>query len=431
MKIKIIAFLCLLISTNLPAQTVLDIDTAVARALDSNLSLQRSQIDLNAAARRQDRALNGLIPAVSAGASLSRPTAIISDILPQQNVWTPGFNFSASLNISPAIFANVKQTRAEWESGLLSYESARIEIEYQVRRLYYQILLLKANTKLAEQGIVSSQNRYDQTLALVNAGRASTLDEVSARLDLQTQRTNAQNANAAYQNALDNFKYILMIPVTEDIVLLGDLMLVEIDDSININTNINRSGSESMQMSSLRHSLALVEAQLNSARLRTYSPTLSLGFNNNFSYIDAASEWRDQGQFSISLSFRLDNYLPWSSSGDQIDTLNDTISKQQIQLAEAGINHQNNVQRLLREISRLGESIDNLLLNISLAEENIRMSEEAYGRGVIDLQSLNSTTDNLRTAQNRLLSEHFNLISAILELERELGLPFGSIAGGN
>jgi hypothetical protein len=45
----------------------------------------------------------------------------------------------------------------------------------------------------------------------------------------------------------------------------------------------------------------------------------------------------------------------------------------------------------------------------------------------VDLQTLNATRDSLRTTQNKLLAEQFNLLSAILELEKELNLPFGSI----
>jgi outer membrane protein TolC len=94
---------------------------------------------------------------------------------------------------------------------------------------------------------------------------------------------------------------------------------------------------------------------------------------------------------------------------------------------EASINHQNNVQKLLRDIGRSVETLETINLNILLAEETLRMHEESFSRGAADLQALNNTRDNLRAVQNRLLSEQFNLLSSILELERELNVPFGSI----
>ncbi|MDR0796479.1 MAG: TolC family protein, partial [Tannerella sp.] len=272
----------------------------------------------------------------------------------------------------------------------------------------------------------------EQTLGLQRVGRASNLDELSARLDVQNQRSSAQNAQAAYQAALDNLKNLLMIPIEEAVSLHGNLNIFAID-----NQTVNDSAShESMRMGSLRQSIAVIEAQRKAAHLRSYAPTLNLSWNAAPMYMnqyanptaDPVREWRDgNGQFSISLSFKLDNYLPWSSSRSQINSLDDALTKQQSLLMETSINHQNTVQKLFRDITRSEETLETISLTILVAEETLRMYEESYRSGAVDLQSLNSTRDNLRTTQNRLLSEQFNLLSLILELEKELNLPFGSI----
>ncbi|MDR2543506.1 MAG: TolC family protein [Treponema sp.] len=427
MKTKIAFFLFTLISINAWAEILLDIDSAVSRALQNNLSLERSRVDMAATQRRNNNSWNSLIPSLSAGALLSHPTSITGSLPPQQEVWTPGFSLSASLSLSPAIFANINQTRQEYEAGLISYANARQELEFQVRRLYYHTLLLKANVDLAELNLAGAQSRHEQTLALQLAGRASNLDELSARLDVQNQQTNVQNAHAIYENAIDNLKYLLMIPMETTVILQGNLWHYSIGD----HTAYNFGFSESMQMASLRQSIAVIEAQQRAAQLRSYAPTLNLSWNSTTLYRDqmGVMDWRDtNGQFSISLNFRLDNYLPWSASRESINSFNDAITKQQSLLTEAAINHQNTIQKLLRDIARSEETQESLRLNIILAEETVRMFEEAYLRGAVDLQALNNTMDNLRTAQNRLLSEQFNLLSIVLELERELNIPFGSIA---
>ena len=427
MKIRILFFLFALFGVNAWAEIVLDIDSAVSRALQSNLSLERSRMDLVAAQRKNERSWNSMIPSLSAGALLSHPTSITGSIPPQQQVWTPGFSLSASLSLTPAIFANINQTKQEYEAGLINYANAMQELEFHVRRLYYQILLLKANAELAEQNVVSAQSRHEQTIALQRVGRASSLDELSARLDVQNQQTNAQNAQAVYQNALDNLKYLLMIPMETIVSLQGDLGKFTVEDQY-----ANQIGySESMQMSALRQSIAVIEAQQKAAQLRNFAPTLNLSWNSTTLYRDQMGEmdWRDtNGQFSITLSFKLDNYLPWSPAREQINSLNDAINRQQSLLAEASMNHQSNIQKLLRDISRSEETLETLRLNILLAEETLRMFEDSYRSGAVDLHTLNNTRDNLRAIQNRFLSEQFNLLSSILELERELNLPFGSIA---
>ena len=428
MKTKITLCLCILIATNAWAQTTLDIDSAVSQALENNLSLRRSEMDTLSAKRKYDRSWNSLIPSLGAGAMIAHPTSITDSIPPAQDVWTPGLSLSASLSLSPAIFANIKATKQEYEAGRINYAAARQELEFQVRRLYYQLLLLKANAELADLNIESAQSRYEQTVSLQRAGRASNLDELSARLDVQTQKASVQNAWSVYNNALDSLKYLLLIPMEENIILQGDLRNYTVSNDNIESLNASGMSNESMQMSVLRQSITTIEVQRKAARLRSYAPALTFSWNAAPLYIDQASEWRDSsGQFSIALSFKLDNYLPWSSAKEQIDSLNDAITSQQSLLTESAINHQNTVQKLLRDIVRSQDSIETLHLNITLAEETLRMYTESYMSGAVDLQTLNSTRDNLRTAQNRLLSEQFNLLSSILELEKELNIPFGSI----
>jgi outer membrane protein TolC len=55
------------------------------------------------------------------------------------------------------------------------------------------------------------------------------------------------------------------------------------------------------------------------------------------------------------------------------------------------------------------------------------MYEEAYRQGTADFQSLRSARDSLSSAQNSVLEERYNLAAAILELEKELDVPFGSL----
>jgi len=425
MKTKIIIFcLCALIASNAWAEIALDIDSAVSRALENNLSLKRAQMDTASAKRKYSRSWNGLIPSLTAGAVATHPSSITDPIPEAKNIWTPGFNLSASLSITPAIFANINQTKQEYEAGRINYAAARQELEFQVRRLYYQILLLKANTELSELNIESARSRHEQTSALQRVGRASNLDELSARLDIQTQQSNAQNAQAAYNNALDSLKYLLMLPMDETVSLQGDLRNFIKGDNVTAAETHN----ESMQISALRQSISVIEAQRKTAQLRSYAPSLNFSWSGTPLYIDQLGEWKDSsGQFSISLSFKLDNYIPWSTAKEQIDSLSDSMAKQKSQLAETAVNHQNTIQKLLRDIARSEETIETLRLNVTLAEETLRMYTESYRSGTIDLQSLYSTRDNLRTAQNRLLSEQFNLLSSILEIEKELNIPFGSL----
>jgi outer membrane protein TolC len=286
--------------------------------------------------------------------------------------------------------------------------------------------------ELLEQNAASAQTRYEQTLARQRAGQASSLDELSARLDSLTRQMDFQNAQRSYENALDNFKHLLMIPQEETVRLEGSLLNYTVTDFDRESARAN----ESMQTTVLRKSIDVLEAQLNSAQVRSYSPALTLSWGATPMYatptpsakdLNPDRRLSDTNRFSIMLSMKLDNIFPWSPAKEQINTLNDAIAKQQSLLQESALNRENTLQRLRRSIMQSLNTIETVQLNITLAEETYESYEAAYRRGAADLQSVNNARDNLWAAQNRLLSEQFNLALLTLDVEKEFNIPFGSI----
>jgi outer membrane protein TolC len=423
------------------AQTPLDADTAVRLALENNLSLQRSRLDIAGAKRKADRSWNSLLPSLTASGSVGRATSLIDPVPAGQDEWVPGFSFSAALQLSPVIVTNIQQAGKEYDAGLISYETARQELEFQVRKLFYQILLLQSNVSLMAQNAATARERYEQTLVLRRVGQASRLDELSAQVDLQTQAASLRSAEIQYANALDTLKQLLMLPPEEAITPQGSFMPAWESTPGNSVTVLPQETGHSLWESGLspgesgaiaaqRQALKVLEVQRKSARNQAYTPALNLSWNTapvySASPISGDKAWMDNGQFSIALSFNLDNLLPASKAREQIAALNDSITNQQSILQEAILNSQNSTEKLRRNIAQSLDNIETLRLNITLAEETYEMHDEAYRKGAADLQSLRSAQDSLSLAQNRLLEERYNLALAVLELEKEINVPFGS-----
>jgi outer membrane protein TolC len=429
MKIKIILFVTILaaFAHNAWADITLDIDGAVSRAVENNLSLERSRADVDAARRGSERSWSSLLPSLNVGAQASRPTSITDEITSPADEWKAGFSIQAGITLSPAIFANVAQTKAEYEAGLLNYESARQNLDYQVRALFYQLLLLQENMDLAEQSAASAEISHGQTLARRNAGQASNLDELSARLDVQNQQIAFDAAKINYENAIDNLKHLLMIPEEETVILAGSLLnLAVTEDGAGLD-NAALSSNESLETGVLRKSIEVLETQRASAQASSYAPSLAVSWNSTPMYSGSTGKWTDTGQLSISLSMKLDNFLPWSQASESINNINDAIATQESLLLESSLNHQNTLYKLKRNITQSTNTIEALRLNVTLAEETYASYEESYQSGGTDFQTLNTARDNLQAARNKLLSEQYNLALAVLELEKEVNVPFGSV----
>ena len=410
-----------------PIPEVLSVDEAVKIALDNNLSLMRSSLDVQVKKRNADRSWNSLLPSAGAAAVASHPTSITGPIEPaSRDVWTPGFSLSAGLTFSLSVIENIKKAQTDYELGLLSYETLRRELELQVRKLFYQILLLDANRELAAQNFASAQSRYEQSAALVRAGQAPRLNELSARVDMENLRPSLSNAGILYENAMDTFKIVLGLPSDTVISLEGSL-------SAGFNGRLQAGSLEpqgSLEAASILKSIQSMEAQRNAIRNGAYFPSLRFSWTSTPLYNIRNEVWNDNGSFSISLGLNLDNFFPWSNAKTQVDNLNDGIRAAQIQLTDSLRNSENRVSQNLRTVERILESLEAIKLNVDLAQSTYEMYEDAYSRGAADYQQLRSAGDSLEQAKNRLLSEQYNLISAMLDLEKELNIPFGTLIRG-
>jgi outer membrane protein TolC len=398
-------------------QKTLAVDEAVAIALEENIGLERSALEIAGKKRTSGRSWNSLLPSVSASAGISHPSSVTGSVSPEQNIWTPGISVSASLSVSTAVIENIKKARADYEAGLLNYEMAKQELELQVRKLFYQILLLQANVELAAQSLKSARTRYEESSALAKVGQASRLDELSAQVDMENQRPKVRNAETLYANALDSFKAILGITQETELRLQGSLEYAGWDAAGEDSQN------ESLETAALRQNIKALEAQRKAAWHGAYIPGLRLSWSSNSLYRNES--WNDNaGSFSISLGVNIDSFLPWSAARTQLDTLNDSIQSSQLQLAESLRNREDRIRQYERTIHQSRETIEALTLNVELAESTYEMYEESYRQGAADYQSLRNAGDSLLQAQYQVQQEYYNFIAAVLDLDKESNRKF-------
>jgi outer membrane protein TolC len=307
--------------------------------------------------------------------------------------------------------------------------------------LFYQILLLDANRELEAQSFESAQARYEQSAALAAAGQASRLDEFSARVDMENQRPLQRNADMLYENALDSFKTILGLPREQAVTLKGTLdyegagitggtVRGESLDSqaalAAITTYSLQNKAVGLDTAGLLKSIEALEAQRKAAINSAYVPALRLAWNASPVYSN--DTWADSGgSFSASLKMSLDNLLPWSTAKTQIDAVGDSIRAAQIQLSETLQTRESRIAQYTRTIEKTKETIEAAKLNVELAQSAYEMYEEAYRKGAADYQQLRNAADSLLQAQNQVQQEQYTFISAILDLEKEYNIPFGTL----
>ena len=426
MKRCMILFLFINICFIVFAET-LTIEEAVRLAIQNNLTIKQNAFELENQKMASDRAWNVFFPQANAGLTRNRPLSIVESVPKEIDRWTPGYQLSAGIELSLASVSNIRSIKADYNAGRLNFELAKKDLETQVRKLFYQIVLINANRSIATQNLESTTSRHEQSVALVRIGQVASLDELNARVDMENSRLSLKRINTDYLNAIDQFKTILGISVNEAVTLEGTLDIHDTDiPESKLNTQ-----AQSLETLALMSSIESLKAQRMSTLSSAFLPTFQMSWNSapqyQYDYTTEKSNWFDQGSYSMSLNLNLDGFIPFSRTQTQIANLNNNIKSAQLRLNETNRNRQDRINQISRLVNNTAESIEILKLNMEATQTTYNIYMEMYLRGAIDFQNIRDASQNLLNAQYQMQQEHYNLISAILDLEKELNVPFGSI----
>lgn len=420
-SIKKTALICagLLICTGAFADSLkLTVQDSVKRALEGNITLKQSQLNLNSLKRTKNLSWGAISPTVTASGSWGKAT--------ENELESLGFNIGVNLALTPSLYTAINGAVLNYEKGLLDYESAVKSIELNVRKVYYSLLFEKENIALQNQTVESSKKQYESTQAKYKRGAIPQIDVLSSQVTYQNNQLNLENQKMQFVNNIANFKQLLGIDQSEEVELTGSL-----EDLIS-NKDISIEGIEikNSKVASLEKQIEIARNNLLSTRFTAWGPTLSASYSYapGATSLDDFETWKDGGRFSVGASIPLDGFLPWSRGAQSIYAQQDALKNLELQLNDAKTSQQVNIDSCLRKINQYKQSVELRKKSVELAQKSYNMMLEAYNHGTRDLITLQNSADKLLQAQVQLKSEIFNLAAAQLDLENEIGVEYGSLS---
>ena len=405
-------------------------------ALANNLGLQSESIDLGIKKRGAENALNALIPTVEVGGSLIRTNKVTTvPLVGDMPQWHASGSLSASLGLNVGLFEAMKALKLKYAEGQISYEKAKAQLERDVRKSYYSILLLTENIVLMEGNVSAAERRVEQAQANFRAGLVPELTVLQARVSAE----NLKPALAELRNALDTslaaFAMTLGLPRGTKLVLDGaaESSYVTLEGE----KLVAGVASSQLDIQALKQSIAALESTRKATFFQVYTPTLQLYWNADPTLVGdpwkdswVSSDWEQQsGMFRATLGFRLNGLLPISSEASGLKEMDDNIRKLNIALAQTVRGMELEIDSTILKLEKSRTSSTALALNVELAERAYRLSEDAYRAGAKDLLDVQNAELELQKAKLEVLKEKFNYITGLLDLEYAVGVPFGTISG--
>lgn len=432
----ILLFFCIAYSLSQESVLHLTVEDAVHYAIQGNLSLKQSEISLSSAKRAADTSWNTVLPSVTASGTFSQ-----SFIDPGISSLSVGGTISLRLN--PSIYTSIKSAALSYEQQQITYESAQRTIEFNVRQLFYTLLYSQEYVSLLKNSVDSAQRQYDADRAKYNRGTLPRVNVLSDQVQLQSAQLSYDSQNIALANNLASFKQILGISQDTEIALDGS-----INDILNIQPitkeDVDAVRKVSTTMSGLEKQREIAQNGLLATRFAAWGPTVSASYNIGWSGNNAAMDYSSgtakqvKGDFefgsdpsqhgiSIGISIPLDGYLPWSSGGQSIANQKANLETIELNIQNQQITEEINIQNYLNTIKSTQENMRLGQSNVELAQQNYNLTADAYNNGTRSLLELQSARDNLNSARVNTMANASTLITAILNLENTIGVPFGTL----
>jgi outer membrane protein TolC len=472
-KIPLCLIFFALLCATLPAQETavqpseprrLSPDEAVELALKNNLSLESSRTSLETRGRASQYSWNQFIPNLTIAGILSReneasetaisraipgtgtpitvegisgvmgPTFFVSDPIAVSQ-WHIVGSIQASMNISAAMFENMKRLRLDYEGGLLSYEKAKAQLERDVRKAYHNMLLLQENIALLRLSAENVDRQVQMAQANYNAGLAPELTYLQARVARENMRPTMDQAENGLKLSMAQFAMYLgldydtpfeLVPISEN----TDFIPFDISEMI------SKASSGKPDIQELRQTILMLQSARR-AQLYALAPTLSLSWNSNSAFIkdpgkdpwfDSKDDWMKSGSFSITFGLRLHSLIPFSTDFQAIRNLDDQIKTANIGLAQMVNGTEIEIYNTVLALERTRISAQAQAQTVSLAEQSYSLTEQAYRAGLQDYFQVQSAEQSLMQARVQMLEQHFNYLNGLIDLEYSIGVPFGTLS---
>lgn len=417
-------------------------DEAVEYALEHNLGLKSEAITVGIKKRAAEYAWNRFIPTVQASGTVARMNEAQSTFnfdtfqLADLPKWSVSAGLDMSLTLNLAIADGIRATRIDYQGGQISYEQAKQKLVRDVRKGFYNLLLMRENRALMVENIDAAERRYEQARINYQNGMVPELTVLSAQVAWENMKPQLKAMDLGYRQALQGFKMSLGLDLNREIELEGSIDAdgVEVD----VEKLIEEHLGDRLDVQSMLNTIAMLETQLKATKLQVYTPQLILGFNMDPTFtgdpwadpwFGGEYEWSQMsGMFRATLAMSLDGLLPFSQTQIGLRELEDSIKQTRIGLLQMIEGAELEVDATVRQLEKSRDTIETLQLNVERARRAYEMAEEAYNAGSKELLEVQNAEIELKSAQLEVLKEKYTYLSALIDLEYKLNAKIDDLA---
>ncbi|MDR2246857.1 MAG: TolC family protein [Treponema sp.] len=400
-------------------------ERAVALALDQSLNLRKSFIDLNTAGIAANNLWAEVFPEISLSGGASYRTPLFAGTPAASG----GFGYTASLGLSLRLNSSLPQAMKiiglTYRTRLLTYESARRQLEIQVIKTFFSLLAEKQNLSHLEEIKTLAEQQFERNQTAFANGLISQLAVLQSRLGAETARLDLSRAETACNANMGEFLALLGLDGADaGTVLEGRLEIARID--ADPERLIRDHLGKRPDIVSQRQNIERLELVRHQTIQGSRSPALSLSAQWSGTG-PGTSGFTDTVSGSLSLGIPIESWIP-GTAGHQ------AIGKAEAEVEKARLDLKETEDRAMREIRSLAENLKNswdgieiARLRVEIAERAYELTAEGFRNGTVESLVLQEARNDMAQARQQLLEGELAYQIMRLDLAAALNIDWNAI----
>lgn len=329
-----------------------------------------------------------------------------------------GFTNNLFLSYSQPLFTYNKlrmrldQLRLALENATLSYSIQRLFLERSVNQYFYMVYQRKSALGVAEEDFKNRQTSYDIIKSKVEGGLSAREELYQAELNLTTSKSNLQTAIVDLENAKDDFKQYIGIPLNQEFDIETNVEFREI--LVDLEKAIQNGLETRMELRQREINIENSKDQLTMARATNEfagNVDLSIGIvgvHEEFARIYETPTRTPQ----VTLGFNIPLWdwgerksrIKAAEAAVKIDEINLHVERTQVELG-------------IRQVYR---NLQNLVLQIEIARQNEKNAQLTYDINLERYRNGDLTGMDLNLFQNQLSQKKIDLSNSLISYKLEL-----------
>ncbi|WP_452226651.1 TolC family protein [Lacinutrix cladophorae] len=441
MKKLIFIFFAFISITTQAQEKKWTLQECVNYALDNNISVKQSELDLQNSELNKKDAFGNFLPTLNASATHSWNIGLNQDPVTFDAVNSTTRNLSGGVSSGVNIYnglRNVNQLRRsnlEILASQYQLDNIKDNMSLNIATAFLQILFNKEQLKVLEAQQLITQEELQRTNDLVDAGSLPRGDLLEIEATIATQEQQVVNAENAITLSKISLAQLLLLEDYETFDIVDNDYQVPATSILNESpkTIITKAKEARYDIKIAENNSEIAEYNLKIAK-GALQPSLrgSYSFGTNYfksqlfdtpEFTDQVSDNKSHG-FSLSLSIPIFNGFSVKNNvkRSEINVLNT-----QYQLEQANLDLETNVYQAYNDAKGALKAYEAAVKTEAARSEAFNYSQERYNVGMLNAFDFSQSKNRLENAQSEVIRTKYDYIFKLKVLEFYFGIPITTL----